>query len=64
MSNKFTVYEGKFICKTCKKEVKSLRLYKDTGMVSWMCSDKHLTEVKLYHIGYKKKRDYEREERK
>ena len=62
MSSKFTVYAGKFICKTCKKEVKSMRLYAETGMASWMCSDKHLSEVRLAYIGYKKKKDYEREE--
>lgn len=59
--SKYKIYEGKFICKTCKEEVKTLRLYIDTGMTSWMCSKKHLSEVKLFHVGYKKKRDYERE---
>ena len=63
MSNKFTIYKGKFLCKVCKKEVNSLRLYAQTGMASWMCVDKHLSEVQLYHVGYKKKKDYERENR-
>lgn len=61
MSNKFTVYKGKFLCKTCSKEVLSIRIYTETGMGSWMCSDKHLSEVQVYQIGYKKKKDYERE---
>lgn len=61
---KYTIYEGKFLCKVCKKEVKTIRLYAETGMATWMCSEKHLSEVKLFHVGYKKKKDYEREERK
>jgi hypothetical protein len=60
----FTVYKGKFPCKTCKKEVFSIRVYSDTGMASWMCPEKHLSKVELFHVGYKKKKDYEREERK
>jgi hypothetical protein len=56
----YSVYEGKFPCKVCKKEVKSIRVYTETGMASWMCSDKHLSEVHLYQVGYKKKKDYER----
>ena len=59
--DKYTVYEGKFPCKVCKIEVLRMRFYKDTGMASWMCKDKHLSEVEICHIGYKKKRDYERE---
>jgi hypothetical protein len=62
MSNKFTVHTGKFWCKTCNKEVGTIRIYTETGMGSWMCSDKHLSEVQVYQIGYKKKKDYEREE--
>ena len=63
MSDKFNTYVGKFICKTCKKDVFSMRVYSSTGMGSWMCSDKHITEIKVFQVGYKKKRDYERKER-
>ena len=56
MSNRFTIYEGKFPCKTCKKEVKTIRVYIETGMASWMCSEKHLSEVELFKVGYKKKK--------
>jgi hypothetical protein len=63
MSDNFSTYRGKFICRTCKKEVLSLRLYPKTGMGTWMCSDKHITEVQIYQVGYKKKKDYERKER-
>ena len=59
--DKYSIYEGKFPCKTCKKEVKTIRVYKATGMASWMCPDKHLTEVELFKVGYKKKRIHERE---
>lgn len=62
MSENFSTYRGKFLCKTCKKEVASIRIYK-TGMGSWMCSEKHITEVEVFQVGYKKKKDYERKER-
>ncbi len=31
-----------------------MRVYMETGMASWMCSDKHLSEVMLFKKGYKK----------
>ncbi|MEY4332808.1 MAG: hypothetical protein RLZZ196_1546 [Bacteroidota bacterium] len=52
--DKYSIYQGKFSCKVCKKEVKTMRLYPATGMASWMCQDKHLSEVQLYKVGYKK----------
>lgn len=55
----YSVYEGKFPCKTCKKEVKTIRVYVNTGMASWMCSEKHLSEVELFKVGYKKKKTNE-----
>jgi len=61
MSDKpFIVYPGKFLCKVCKKEVLTMRVYRETGMATWMCSDKHLSRVELFQVGYKKKKDYER----
>jgi transcription elongation factor Elf1 len=59
-NDKFTVYPGKFPCKTCGEEVKSLRLLKENGNATWMCSKKHLSVVGLIPIK-KKKKDYERE---
>jgi hypothetical protein len=56
---KYTVYEGQFICHTCKVEVKTLRLYASTKEATWMCPDRHISTVKFA----KKKRDYEREDR-
>ena len=65
MSDKtYTVYHGKFLCKTCNEEVKTIRIYPSTGIGTWMCSNKHLSRVQVYQIGYKKKKDYERKERK
>ncbi len=52
---KYSVYSGKFPCHTCKEEARSMRMYPDTGVGSWMCSKKHLTEVVIAKIGYKKK---------
>lgn len=46
MSN-FTVYQGHFLCHTCKTEVKTLRLYADTKEMTWMCKEKHLSSVKF-----------------
>lgn len=46
MSN-FTVYQGKFLCHTCKAEVKTLRLYAETKTMTWMCPAKHLSTVKF-----------------
>ncbi len=60
MSSNFNTYSGKFTCKTCKKDVTTIRIYGSTGMGSWMCSDKHITEVEVFQVGYKKKKDYER----
>jgi hypothetical protein len=57
--SKYTIYEGKFPCKICKEEVKTLRLYADTGMSSWMCSKKHLSESQLFKVGYKKAKRHE-----
>lgn len=64
MSNNFTTYEGKFICKQCGKDVRTIRIYTDTGRGSWMCPEKHLSEALVYKKGYKSKKDYERKERK
>lgn len=62
MSENFSTYRGKFLCKTCKKEVFNMRVY-SSGKGTWMCSEKHITEVEIFHVGYKKKKDYERKER-
>lgn len=60
---RFNTYSGSFLCKTCKSEVKTIRVYPETGNGTWLCHNKHLTEVQIYQVGYKKKKDYERKER-
>ncbi|CAB4164214.1 hypothetical protein UFOVP828_6 [uncultured Caudovirales phage] len=60
MSN-YTLYNGKFVCHTCKAIVSTLRSYAETKELTWMCKEKHLSKVTLVH---KRKKDYEREERK
>jgi len=53
--DKYTVYEGKFVCQKCKKNVNTMRVYPATGRASWMCPDKHLSEIQLFKVGYKKR---------
>lgn len=55
----YTVYNGTFICHTCKVEVRSLRLYAETKTMTWMCKDKHLSTVAF---GKRKKAAFDREE--
>ena len=47
MAKDFSVYSGKFICKKCNEEVKSLRLWNETGDATWMCESKHVSRVAL-----------------
>lgn len=54
----FTVYFGKFPCKECGEEVKSLRLWSVAGEATWMCPKKHLSKVDLVPKK-KKKKDYD-----
>jgi len=54
-NEKFTVYPGKFPCKTCQEEVISLRLWIETGDATWMCSKKHMSKVSLIPKKKKKK---------
>jgi hypothetical protein len=57
--SRFSIYQGKFPCQTCKEEVSSLRLWLESLELTWMCSKKHLSRAALK----KTKKDYEREER-
>ena len=54
---KYNVYVGKFPCHTCGKEVPTLRSYMVEHRLTWMCPDKHISEVSL--ITKKTKKDYE-----
>ena len=42
--------------------MKTIRVYMTTGMATWMCSDKHLSEILLFKVGYKTKKKHDREE--
>ena len=54
MAKDFKVFAGKFPCKKCGEEVKSLRLWIDSGDTTWMCESKHVSRVNL--IPEKKKK--------
>ncbi len=43
----YNVYNGQFICHTCKMIVKTARLYAETKTLTWMCQEKHLSSVKF-----------------
>ena len=60
MSEKFKIYPGKFACKKCHEEVLSIRLWLESGDLTWMCTQKHISKVPLILT----KKDYERENRK
>jgi hypothetical protein len=45
--SKYTVYNGKFPCHTCKDLVLSLRLYSETKEMTWMCKEGHMSTVNL-----------------
>jgi len=62
VSKSYSVYPGIFPCKTCKENVGSMRVWKESGLSSWRCKEGHISEVQLAPIK-KTKRDYEREER-
>jgi hypothetical protein len=54
---KYNIYPGTFVCHTCKVEVKSLRLYAADKLMTWMCPEKHLSQVDL--STKKTRKDYE-----
>ena len=49
---KFSVYHGLFACQKCKTEVDNARLWKDTLDLTWMCTCKYISKVKLDVKGY------------
>ena len=57
---KYNIYHGSFTCHVCKAEVKTLRSYINDKKLTWMCPDKHVSEVDL---DTKRKKNHEREER-
>jgi hypothetical protein len=51
MVNKFTTYNGTFVCQNCGTSVYSLRLWSDTLDLTWFCENKHTSRVSLYKKG-------------
>jgi hypothetical protein len=60
MVKSFTVYPGKFPCKTCGVDVTSLRYWSENGNATWMCPKKHISNVNLIPTK-KKKSDFKNE---
>lgn len=56
--SKYNLYNGDFICHTCKKIVSTARLYTETKDLTWMCADRHISVVS-FDIKKKKKKDNE-----
>lgn len=54
---RYSVYNGKFPCHTCGVVVTSIRSYPEEKKLTWMCPEKHLSQVILQTK--KSKRDYE-----
>lgn len=44
---RYSVTYGEFPCHTCKEVVKSLRHYTEDKKLTWVCTQKHMTEVSL-----------------
>jgi hypothetical protein len=57
---KFSHVPGKFICQKCKQDVTAARFWYESGDVTWMCSNKHISKVELV-AKKKKKKDFENE---
>jgi len=62
MADRYTVYQGSFVCHTCKIETRSMRYYFIPKEMTWLCPNRHLTKVSLQTK--KSKKDYERTKRK
>lgn len=54
---KYNVYPGQFVCQVCGADVPTIRSYPTEKLLTWMCKDKHLSEVNLQTK--KSKSDYE-----
>jgi hypothetical protein len=54
---RYSVYEGSFKCQQCNMPVLTIRSYPELRKLTWMCRDKHLSEVSIN--SKKKKSDYE-----
>jgi hypothetical protein len=44
---RYDIYGGEFPCHTCKIVVTSLRFYVDEKLLTWLCPERHLSQVSL-----------------
>lgn len=44
---RYNIYSGKFVCQVCNEEVVTIRSYPKEKKLTWMCKEKHLSEVDL-----------------
>jgi hypothetical protein len=54
---KFFNVPGQFICQKCKQDVSAARFWYESGDVTWMCVNKHISKVGLV-AKKKKKQDF------
>jgi RNase P subunit RPR2 len=53
MSKKFSIYEGRFFCHSCKNEVLTARYWKQEVELSWKCKEcEEVSVVSLSGRGY------------
>ena len=57
---KYVVHAGSFPCHVCRIEVKTIRHYLRDKKLTWMCPERHVSEVSLETR--KSRSDFEREE--
>jgi hypothetical protein len=55
--SRYNVYNGDFVCQVCGISVPTMRSYPSEKRLTWMCKEKHLSEINLNVK--KSKRDYE-----
>ena len=58
MADRYTIYQGSFVCHECKETVQTMRHYPNSKMLTWVCSRKHLSSVSIQTR--KRKQDYDR----
>ena len=60
VDQKFLSIDGKFICQKCKEDIVVARFWYESGDVTWMCSNRHISKVGL-DAKKKKKKDFDNE---
>jgi len=45
MARDFSEYRGKFFCHTCKEVALIARFYSEYKKLTWLCSNRHMSEV-------------------